>query len=191
VTDLQLQKQLKNEVLIKWNSDINQLLNMIKRNDKTALKVLYDETNGKLLGIIIRIIHDRYEAEECLQEVFVKIWKQADKYSGAGSAWGWLCVLTRNAALDQLRRLRAHPHISTDDDDNSLLSTLFNEEDLNQEHSIRSCLSRLKEQPRQAILLSFIHGYSHGELSAQLNTPLGTIKAWVRRGLQELKTCLA
>ncbi|MFT6386685.1 MAG: RNA polymerase sigma-70 factor (ECF subfamily) [Cellvibrionaceae bacterium] len=191
MTDLQLQKQLKNEVLIKWNSDINQLLNMIKRNDKTALKVLYDETNGKLLGIIIRIIHDRYEAEECLQEVFVKIWKQADKYSGAGSAWGWLCVLTRNAALDQLRRLRAHPHISTDDDDNSLLSTLFNEEDLNQEHSIRSCLSRLKEQPRQAILLSFIHGYSHGELSAQLNTPLGTIKAWVRRGLQELKTCLA
>lgn len=191
MTDLQLQKQLKNEVLIKWNSDINQLLTMIKRNDKTALKVLYDEANGKLLGIIMRIIHDRYEAEECLQEVFVKIWEQADKYSGTGSAWGWLCVLTRNAALDQLRRLRAHPHISTDDHDNTLLNTLFNEEDLNQEHSIRRCLSRLKEQPRQAILLSFIHGYSHGELSAQLNTPLGTIKAWVRRGLQELKTCLA
>jgi RNA polymerase sigma-70 factor (ECF subfamily) len=191
VTDLQLQKQLKTEVLIKWNSDINQLLTMIKRNDKTALKVLYDEANGKLLGIIMRIVHDRYEAEECLQEVFVKIWEQADKYSGTGSAWGWLCVLTRNAALDQLRRLRAHPHISTDDHDNTLLNTLFNEEDLNQEHSIQRCLSRLKEQPRQAILLSFIHGYSHGELSAQLNTPLGTIKAWVRRGLLELKTCLA
>lgn len=191
MTDLQLQKQLKTEVLIKWNSDINQLLTMIKRNDKTALKVLYDEANGKLLGIIMRIIHDRYEAEECLQEVFVKIWEQADKYSGTGSAWGWLCVLTRNVALDQLRRLRAHPHISTDDHDNTLLNTLFNEEDLNQEHSIRRCLSRLKEQPRQAILLSFIHGYSHGELSAQLNTPLGTIKAWVRRGLLELKTCLA
>lgn len=191
MTDLQLQKQLKNEVFIKWNSDINQLLTMIKRNDKTALKVLYDEANGKLLGIIMRIIHDRYEAEECLQEVFVKIWEQADKYSGTGSAWGWLCVLTRNAALDQLRRLRAHPHISTDDHDNTLLNTLFNEEDLNQEHSIQRCLSRLKEQPRQAILLSFIHGYSHGELSAQLNTPLGTIKAWVRRGLLELKTCLA
>jgi len=183
-------KTKMDDSLIQWHSEINQLLHRLKRQDKSALKTLYDETNGKLLGIIMRIIYDRHEAEECLQDVFIKIWEQANKYSGAGSAWGWLCVLTRNAALDQLRRLQAHPHISSDDD-SSVLNSLFEEQDLNQQHSIKRCLSKLKEQPRQAILLSFIHGYSHGELSTQLDTPLGTIKAWVRRGLQELKLCLA
>lgn len=191
MSDSQLHKPPEAKALMQWNNDINLLLNMIKRKDKSALKTLYDETNSKLLGITARIIHDRYEAEECLQDVFVKIWEHADKYSGTGSAWGWLCVMTRNTALDHLRRLRAHPHISTDHDENTLISTLCSEQDLNQEHSIRRCLSRLKEQPRQAILLSFIHGYSHGELAAQLSAPLGTIKAWVRRGLQELKICLA
>ncbi len=190
MTQTSLDKSTMDDSLFQWNSEINRLLHQLKRKDKFALKTLYDETNGKLLGIIMRIIYDKHEAEECLQDVFVKVWEQADKYSGAGSAWGWLCVLTRNAALDRLRRLQAHPHISTDED-NGLLSSLFSEQDLNQQHSIKRCLSKLKEQPRQAILLSFIHGYSHGELSTQLDTPLGTIKAWVRRGLQELKLCLA
>lgn len=155
---------------IEWSAQVDPLLYRIKQQDKPALRALYDMASGKLLGIIVRVVQDRSEAEDVLQEVFVKIWQQAGKYTGAGSAWGWLCVLARNAALDRLRGLNAHPHISTDDDD-SLLQSLFQEHNFTDNHSIKHCLTQLKEQSRQAILLSFIHGYSHGELVTQMSNP--------------------
>ncbi|MGH1486477.1 MAG: sigma-70 family RNA polymerase sigma factor [Cellvibrionaceae bacterium] len=175
---------------IEWSAQVDQLLYRIQRRDKLALKALYDIAGTKLLAIVGRIVRDVHEAEDVLQDVFVKIWQQSEKYSGAGSAWGWLCALTRNAALDRLRSLSAHPHISTDEESH-ILQGLFAEQNLSDSHSIKRCLSGLKEQPRKTILLSFVYGYTHGELVEQMATPLGTIKAWIRRGLQELKQCLS
>lgn len=172
-----------------WLDKLNPLIYRIQRQDKLALQILYDLSAARLLANIMRIVHHQYDAEDILQEVFIKVWQQAHKYTGTGSAWGWLCVLARHTAIDRLRHLRAHPYESTDDTP-ELLNQLMTANDDVTQHSITRCLEQLKPQAQQAILLSYVHGYSHGELTTKLATPLGTIKAWIRRGLGELKQCL-
>jgi RNA polymerase sigma-70 factor (ECF subfamily) len=169
---------------------INALIYRIQRQDKLALKKLYELTNTKLLGLITRIVNDSHEAEDVLQELYLKVWQQAQKYSGSGSAWGWLCVLARNSAIDRLRRLKNRRHDSTDEAP-ELLDQLSECNDISDHHWLGKCLETLKPQPQQAILLSYVKGYSHSELSVEMSVPLGTVKAWLRRGLQELKQCLA
>lgn len=173
-----------------WLKQIDQELYRIQRQDKLALQKLYTLTATKLLGLITRIVNDRHEAEDILQEVFVKIWQQAHQYNGSGSAWGWICVLARHRAIDRLRSLKNRSYDSTDELP-ELLEQLTEINDMSDSHWLGQCLEKLKAQPREAILLSCLKGYSHSELSAELSAPLGTVKAWIRRGLQELKQCLA
>ncbi|MCV2403190.1 sigma-70 family RNA polymerase sigma factor [Marinomonas sp. C2222] len=172
-----------------WNTEVNALLFRIQTQDKLALKQLYELTSSKLLGLIYRIIKDHAEAEELLQEVFIKVWHQADKYRGEGSALAWLCVMARNASLDRLRKAQKHPHISTDEHQ-EFISSLTEEFDESSNIALNRCLYKLKEQARESVLLSYVHGYSHSELAHKMAVPLGTMKAWIRRGLQELKLCL-
>lgn len=172
-----------------WNSHVNVSLYRIQQGDKQALQDLYTLTSAKTLGIITRIVSEKYEAEDVLQEVFIKIWQQCNQYSHSGSAWGWICILTRNCSLDRLRKLKAHPHISTDDK-SSLLDTLISEYDQPNNIDLNRCLYTLTEHARKSVILSYVHGYSHSELAEKMSKPLGTIKAWIRRGLQELKSCL-
>ncbi len=181
---------------INWTEKVNPLIYRIQRQDKYALNTLYELVHCRLFSIILRIVKNHQESEDILQEVFIKVWGQANKYSGTGSAWGWLCVLTRNTALDRIRSLGTHPQISLSDDDKLYLGQLFNEHSLTQEcslttHSLDKCINSLKSQARNSILMSFIYGYSHAELANELSVPLGTAKAWIRRGLKELKQCLA
>lgn len=172
-----------------WNAQIKALVYRVQKQDKQALQLLYSEAGSKLLGIIVRIIPDRAEAEDVLQEVIIKLWQQAKKYSGEGSAWGWLCVMTRHAALDRLRKLQNRPHISSDEHE-GLMDGLISELDEANNHSVNHCLQQLKQDMRKSVLFAYVHGYSHSELATKLGAPLGTVKAWVRRGLQELKQCL-
>jgi RNA polymerase sigma-70 factor (ECF subfamily) len=174
---------------IERNALVKALIHRLQQGDKQALQMLYDETSSKLLAIVLRIVNDKSEAEDVLQEIFIKLWQKADKYSGSGSAWGWLCVSTRNAALDRLRKLQRHPQLSSDEDE-SLLDDLVKNCQSNDNHAINHCLHELKQDMRQCVLYAYIHGYSHNELAEKLSAPLGTVKAWVRRGLQELKLCL-
>lgn len=173
-----------------WIEQISQLLNRLQRQDHSALQTLYQQTAPKLLGMIERIVNDRGEAEDVLQEVFMKVWQQSDKFSGSGSAWGWLCVLARNQALDRVRKLASRQHAPLEDYQR-LLDGLIAKEASVDVHGIERCLNKLKEQPRTSILMTYVYGYSHSELVEQLSAPLGTIKSWVRRGLSELKQCLA
>lgn len=169
---------------------INSLLYRIQRQDKLALKKLYDLSHSKLFSLIVRIVNDSHEAEDVLQEVYIKVWQQANKYKGSGSAWGWLCVLARNSSIDRLRSLKKRHYDSTDESP-ELLELLSESHDASDSHWLGQCLETLKAQTREAILLSYVKGYSHSELSAQMSAPLGTVKAWLRRGMQELKECLA
>ena len=172
-----------------WNSHVNVSLYRIQQGDKEALERLYTLASAKMLGIITRIVSEKFEAEDVLQEVFIKIWKQSNQHTHSGSAWGWICILTRNSSLDRLRKLKSHPHISTDED-NNLLDILINEYDQPNNIDLNHCLYNLTEHARKSVILSYVHGYSHSELATQMSKPLGTIKAWIRRGLQELKSCL-
>lgn len=172
-----------------WHHQANALLFRIQKQERQALAFLYELTSAKLLSLIFRIVKDESEAEDVLQEVFIKIWLQANQYSGKGSAWGWLCVMARNSSLDRLRKVQKHPHVSTDEDE-ELLNSFIEEFDGLTNIALNRCLMTLNEQVRKSILMSYLHGYSHGDLAEKMAIPLGTMKAWCRRGLQELKLCL-
>lgn len=173
-------------------AEVDRLLRQIQRQDALALQKLYDLIGAKLLGLILRIVNDSHHAEDVLQDVFVKIWQQADRYTATGSAWGWICVMSRHSAIDRLRSLKTRAHESTDELPH-ILQTLCDDNQQSDDIDRRwigQCLAALKSQPREAIILSYVNGYSHGELSRKMDVPLGTVKAWIRRGLQELKQCL-
>ena len=172
-----------------WNIHTNALIYRVQQQDKQALQALYELTSAKMLGMIARILVDRSEAEDVLQDVFIKVWQQASQYNGHGSAWAWLCIMTRNSTLDRRRKIQKHPHISTDEDE-TLIDSLIQEFDDINNIALNRCLYTLKEQTRQSVLLSYLHGYSNNELATKMSVPLGTMKAWLRRGLQELKLCL-
>jgi len=175
---------------IDWIKRVDHLLQAIQAQDHQALQALYDLVAGRLLGLSQRILQDKDEAEEVLQDVFIKVWQQSGKYTGRGSAWGWLCVLTRNTTLDHLRKMGKRQYASLEESD-SVLEAFINADDAPQAHAIQHCLKKLKQSTRQSVLMSFVYGYSHQELADKLSTPLGTIKTRVRQGLQELKLCLA
>ena len=163
------------------------LLERIRERDRSALRGLYDVTSARLMGVAVRVLNDEADAADVLQEVYLKVWQQAAPFSGTGSVIGWLIVVTRNAALDRLKsRHRKREDLTADPDE--WQETVASDGSL--ELGIHQCLGRLNDHARQAIVLSYIHGYSHQELQERLSRPLGTVKAWIRRGLQELKRCL-
>lgn len=174
-----------------WQSEIDVLIAGIAgQRDVSALERLYQITSARLMGLSWRILHNEADCDELLQDLYLKVWQQAHQFNGSGSAWGWLCVMARNAALDRLRlRQRRAEELVSDIEplmerlpsatEQPLIST-----------GLEVCLESLRKDQRELILLSYVHGYSHRELQAMTAKPLGTIKSWVRRGLQELKQCL-
>jgi RNA polymerase sigma factor (sigma-70 family) len=181
-----------------------ELMSRVALRDPAAFKQLYDATVCCLLGITVRMLHDRCWAEEVVQEVYVSIWHTAPNYSPhKAQPMTWLMAVARNKALDALRSSRAdrqhcvRPTGRDDDDDSDLpdradaaagpLEQLLQAVDAQQ---LRCCLERLEPPQRQAIALAFYDGLTHAELALHMNQPLGTVKAWVRRGLDRLKRCL-
>jgi RNA polymerase sigma-70 factor (ECF subfamily) len=137
-------------------------------------------------------------AEDLLQEVFVNVWHHAGSYSAAkAKPQTWLTSIVRNRCLDHLRRREVDTVSLTRDDDEVEMEfegTAATPEELllsgADANSVRSCIEGLEAGQRQAIALAFVQGLSHAELAAHLRQPLGTVKSWVRRGLERLKKCL-
>jgi RNA polymerase sigma-70 factor (ECF subfamily) len=179
------------------------LMFRVSMRDQAAFKKLYDATARCLLGIIVRMVHDRSWAEEILQEVFVSIWHAAPNYSAVKSQpMTWLIAITRNKAMDALRsRSSERKHVvrpAAADAEDSGAPDLADEcngplEQLVQSieaQRLRHCLQCLDPPQRQAIALAFYDGLTHSELALHMRQPLGTVKAWVRRGLDRLRQCL-
>ena len=185
--------------------DLGNLLARVALGNHAAFKQLYDSTVRCLLAIIVRLLRDPAWAEEVMQEVYVAVWNSASSYSSVkAQPMTWLMTIARNKAMDALRSTasdREHivrPRISDDEDENSgppdvaderggLLERLVQAIDAER---LRGCLQRLEPAQRQAIALAFYDGLTHSELAAHMRQPLGTVKAWVRRGLERLKPCL-
>lgn len=185
---------------------LGELMSRVALRDHAAFKQLYDATACCLLGIVVRMLHDRSWAEEVLQEVYVSVWHTAPNYSAAKSQpMTWLMTIARHKAMDARRSSRADRHhcvrptvTAGHDDDDAGPPDIADDrpgplEELVQAvdaHQLRCCLERLEPQQRQAIALAFYDGLTHAELALHMNQPLGTVKAWVRRGLDRLKRCL-
>lgn len=174
--------------------------------DRQAFRQLYERSSSHLLGVILRIERNRGRAEELLQEVYVNVWRSAGSFDASrAQANTWLTSVARNRAIDSLRRRQNEPERalglpgrSADDADDDMLdhiaSDLPSPQDLllkaAQAREVQHCVGTLSAEQQQCVALAFYQGLSHAEVADHLKEPLGTIKSWVRRGLQTLKTCL-
>ena len=175
------------------------LLSRIAMGDQVAFGEFYEITSSHLYGVALRILKDSPAAEEILQEAYVNVWHHAGSYEVAKSQpMTWLTSIVRNRCLDQLRRRELDTVTLTSDDDDAPEYDLPSEAMTPAEmllagaeaRSVRDCVEALDAGPKQAIALAFYQGLSHSELAAHLREPLGTVKSWVRRGLERLKNCL-
>jgi len=169
------------------------LIGDIARGEKAAMSELYTRTSAKLYGVAIRLLGNDGEAEDVIQDVYLNVWRKAGLFDAAkASPITWLAVMTRNRAIDRLRRRRgdevaveAADEIS--DDAASAFDIAASAQDSRRLHS---CLDELDDRPKAMIRSAFMDGASYPELAEREGVPLGTMKSWIRRGLQKLKGCL-
>jgi len=175
------------------------LLAQVALGDQRAFAELYRLTSSHLYAVAVRIVREGAAAEEILQEAYVSVWHHAGTYVAARSQpLTWLTSIVRNRCLDQLRRREIDTVTMTRDDDDEPAFDVPSDGPTPVElllrgaeaSAVRDCVDALDAGPKQAIALAFFQGLSHGELAAQMREPLGTVKSWVRRGLERLKRCL-
>lgn len=171
------------------------LLAACAQGDRAALKQLYDAEAGRMIGVAQRIVRRRELAEEVVQETFVQIWRKAATFNAEfGSARGWIYTILRNRALNLIRDGAREDLVDADTldrvrDQSAEIGDAF--ETLSASSALRRCLEALEAEKRESLLLSYVSGYSHGEIAALLRVPVGTAKSWVRRGLLALRDCMA
>lgn len=170
------------------------LLNDCARGDHKAFAELYRATAPQLFAIGLRIVRRRDWAEDVLQESFVNIWNHASDYrADKGAPLAWMTTIVRHRCLDLLRRPQRE--IAGDEMDEDIwpdpaptpLEQLLRSRDA---AALRECLGRLQVKQRDSIMLAYYQGLTHAQLAQRLDSPLGTVKSWVRRGLEALKGCL-
>lgn len=174
--------------------ELIRLLTQTGRGDRKAFAELYARTSSGLFGICLRMLRERAEAEEVLQEAYTSVWRRAAGFDPArASAITWLVTLTRNKAIDRLRQ-----HRDERLDDPAVLAEIEDEHpspaaaaEASQEYQrLERCLNTLEPRQRQSVREAFFTGATYKELAARMEVPPGTMKSWIRRSLNQLRTCL-
>lgn len=179
-------------------TDLHQLMARVALGDRAAFRRLYDATAPSLLGVALRIVRHKERAEEVLQDAFVNAWNRAAGYQAALSQpMTWLTAIVRNRALDELRAGARHGAESLDEREGSgseVVDARADPLELLEEAadalSIKECLKAIEGSQRQCLALVYYHGYSHSEVAAHVGSPIGSVKVWLRRGLDKLRRCL-
>lgn len=174
-------------------NDISYLLGRIALRDRTAFARLYDRSAPKLFGICLRILKDRGEAEEALQDVYVKIWQRADRYvAGDTDPISWLAAIARNQAIDRIRARR--PTALDIEEAYDLADAAANPEEsavLSSEgRRIEHCMNELEPDRASAVRRAYVEGVTYEELADMFGVPLNTMRTWLRRSLLKLRECL-
>ena len=168
----------------------------VAEGSRESLAEVYRRTSAKLFGICLRILHDRSEAEDALQEIYVNVWRKAGSFDPErASPITWLAALARNRSIDRRRSLASRPAgqagveeaLDVPDGGASALERLETAEEARR---IAACLGELDERQKTAIRAAFFDGHSYPELAERWSVPLGTMKSWIRRGLLRLRDCL-
>lgn len=188
---------------MKAESPDTQLIALIDRvalADESALKELYELTSSKLYGVAVRVVSNKSWAEDVLQEAFINIWRIAGDYKASLSPpMAWMCLIVRSRGLDFLRRRTSDRADAVQELDDVLSDTVegdsANPMDTalagEQARALHQCLSQLDNKQREVVSLAYLRDLSHGELAEQLKLPLGTVKTWIRRGLEQLRGCMS
>ncbi len=178
-------------------ANLHEIEGMIARmamGDRTALSALYAATSAKLFGITLRVLDDRAEAEDALQEIFVKLWHNAGRYRSNGlSPMTWLITVARNQAIDRLRARRSRRSASIEEADE-----IADAGDTPEEAAVASstrgrighCLGTPEPDRAEAIRRCYLQGEAYADLALRYNVPLNTMRTWLRRSLLKLRECL-
>lgn len=174
--------------------ELMRLLNAVAHQDREAFQALYAAISGRLFGLCHHLAGQRELAEEALQEAFIRIWHHAGEYhSDRGSAMSWMMTIARYRTLDLMRARKVR---QADGEDalagvaDGRAGPLESSITSDSKRALAGCIDELSADQRDCLLLSYYRGMTHEELSTTMSTPVGTIKSWVRRGLQALKRCL-
>ena len=182
------------------NARLTELIARVALADQRAFAELYRLTSSHLFSVALRIVRERGIAEELLQEAYVNVWHHAASYAAERALpTTWLTAIVRNRCLDHVRKRDLDTVSMTRDGDDDAPELALPDTGPGpaemllagaDAHAIRDCVDRLEGGSRQAIALAFFQGLSHSELAQHLAQPLGTVKSWIRRGLERLKGCL-
>jgi len=173
--------------------DITKLIVRTSLKDRAAFDLLYRQTNAKLFGVCLRVLNDRAEAEEALQEVYVKIWTKADRFAVSDlSPISWLVAIARNHSIDRIRQ-RRRPAVNIDDA-LEVADPTPGPEALavsgGERERIFSCLEELEQDKAAAVRGAYMNGDSYADLAEKYAVPLNTMRTWLRRSLLKLRECL-
>jgi RNA polymerase sigma-70 factor, ECF subfamily len=176
------------------NDDLEKAIGRVALGDRAAFRALYAATSAKLFGICLRVMRNRSDAEDVLQETFVKIWHNAGRFRAEGtSPIAWLAAIARHQAIDRLRARRPETveideaHEIADDaisPEGELLATV-------DAVRIKQCLGELKPDRAEAVKAAYVDGFSYQELAERHGLPLNTVRTWLRRSLLTLRECLS
>lgn len=174
--------------------DIETLISRIALGDRAAFRALYTATSAKLFGICLRVLKNRTDAEDVLQESYVKIWHNAAKYQVSGySPITWLVTIARNQSIDRLRARRPDS-VELGEAEEIADRNPTPEQNVvlgGEVEQLRLCLEKLSPGRAEAVKAAYMEGYSYQELADRLDQPINTVRTWLRRSLISLKECLS
>lgn len=178
------------------------LVARVALGDRQAFRRLYEATAPSLLGVALRLLRDRGRGEDVIQEAFVSVWHRAGGFRASASApMTWLTAIVRNRALDTLRsdaRHDADPLVDDEDEDEGATREIEDDRpeplglltQATDALAVRACFETIDGSQRQCLALAYYHGLTHAEMAAHLGSPIGSVKMWLRRGLEKLRRCL-
>jgi len=171
------------------------LLKAIAARNEAALAQLYDRYRAILFGLLMRILNNREEAEDVLQEVFLQVWRKATDFDeNRGRPFTWLVTLARSRGIDRLRTLAARERVAetsareVSEDISDAATDAFKSE---QRGLVTKALSQLPDEQKRPLMLAYFDGLTQSEIAARLGAPLGTVKTRMRTGLISLRELLA
>ncbi|MBB4123950.1 sigma-70 family RNA polymerase sigma factor [Martelella radicis] len=175
------------------DDDLGALIARVSLKDRQSFNLLYQKASPKLFAICLRILGDRGEAEDALQDIFVRIWQRAGTFASDGrSPSGWLATVARNHAIDRLRQKK--PAARDIDAVHDLADGKESPEErahlVGEGRRIDTCMERLKPEWASAVKEAYVSGLSYNELAERYGVPLNTMRTWLRRSLLKLKECL-
>ena len=174
---------------------LDKLLKDIALGSRPAFEKLYRDSSPQLFAICLRIVQQRSEAEDVLQEVFATVWRKAAQYDvKRAAAMSWLAMIARNKSIDRIRSQpstrKSEPLDTVEEIADPTASPQLDAQASADRERLDECLKRLDTRRRSLIRAAFFDGSTYEELAARIGSPLGTVKSWIRRGLLQLRECL-
>ena len=176
------------------SAELQRLIARCALRDRHAFSAIYQATSAGVFGFLMNMLRDKAAAEEVLQDAYMQVWQKASTYTvERGQPLTWIISLARYRGLDHLRRQSTRRRNET----KLALESLGQEFSLDQyldandnDQYLATCLDRLNDNARESVVKAYCEGYTHEELSASMDAPIGTVKSWIRRSIRKLRECL-